>query len=182
MRCEQHIVLLACTRTVAWTVTIAALLLTVLHFDTLPNTLPISYCADCRVPKTWLLALTKPLINLASLLLCEVLYAGVRRIGYLEHTALFAVALLVSATGKAVLELPLAEHATTPGAMLSTVGTFLDLTGFGSALLLGIRWFRRGQLRRLSWSKTESTLGLLLLGASILLDTLPVLTSRRGVL
>jgi len=173
---HDHPRTLRLARLVAWSVTLAGLLLVTMRYGALPERLPLTRWTTA--PKSWLIALRVPGIHLLSVALIEVLSPGVRRLAGFTRGQLFTAILLLTASFKAVmtnsaLALLPAEYPalTVPTLVVAEAGVL-------AALFVGRDLLRGGQLRRLAWTKTESALALSL-GVLLLALELPIFAARR---
>lgn len=163
-------------RLVAWSVTLAGVVLLILRYGELPERLPLTRWTT--VPKSWPIALRVPGIHLLSVALIEVLSPGVRRLATFTRGQLFTATLLLTASFKAVMTnlevllLP-ADYPT-----LTVLTLVVATMGLLAAAFVGRDLLRRGQLRGLARTKTESALALGLGGLLLVLE-LPIFVARR---
>jgi energy-converting hydrogenase Eha subunit A len=169
----EHTLILRVARLVAWVAAIASLVQVCLHYDQLPEQLPLTRWRSA--PKSWLIALRAPVINLLSLGLVEVLTTSLRRVPGFTRGQLVTAILLLVAGRKAVtlayqlIHLPAELHA------LTIVTLAVAVSGVATAAFMTRDLLRAEQLRRLTWTKAESALTLTL-GLALAALELPLIT------
>jgi len=135
---------LVVARVVAWSIALGAIVAVMIGYDSLPDTLPVSRWTTA--PKSPLIALRVPLINLLTTGLIELLARGLFRVKRFEPTAAVVVVLLLTAAAKSaieavgILKLPASvSWSVIPLAAVLIVG--LGTAAFlGRELLLSTRW------------------------------------------
>jgi hypothetical protein len=162
---------LVVARVLAWAIALGAVAAVAIGYDSLPNTLPVTRWTTA--PKSLLIALRVPLINLFTLGLIELLSRALRRVSNLHHSAAMAIVLLLTAAAKAAIEsigiLMLPNSIDWTQAPLIAV---LAL-GLGSAAWLGRELLTPGRWRELQLTRAE-TAGVMMLVVGIAALNLPI--------
>lgn len=161
-------------RAVAWSIALCAFLAVMLWYDSLPAELPVTRWTSA--PKSPLLALRVPLINLLTIGLIEVLWRAMRRVEHFPHGAAVAGVLLLTAAAKAAIEavgiLRLPHSAS--WSLLPLAAAIL--IGLGLAVMLSAEFLRNRRWGELHLSRTETAVTYVLI-AGILALNVPVLTN-----
>ena len=98
----MHAMPLVVARVLAWALAVGAVTAVMIGYDSLPDTLPVTRWTSA--PKSPLIALRVPLINLMTIGLIELLSFGLRRVKQLNRSSAVVVVLLLTAAAKAVIE------------------------------------------------------------------------------
>ena len=162
---------LVVVRAVAWAIALGAVGAVMLAYDSLPDTLPVTRWTT--VPKSLLIALRIPLINLLTMGLIELLSPALGRAKEFHRSSSLVAVLLLTAAAKAAIEaagilrLPVSFSWT----LLPLVAVLL--VGLGTAAFLGREFLNPRQWGRLQLTRLE-TAGALALVCGIVALNLPI--------
>ncbi len=159
-------------RITAWLIVLAAVAEVMLHYDALPELLPVTRWTTA--PKSWFLALRVPLINLLSLGLVEILARPLCRSQFPATGRDVSALLMATVAAKAAIEAAgILRPLTPPDWTILPLGGVVAL-GLGLAVIRGREFFRSQNWRRLEFSRAERA-AIALLIAGIVLLNLPLL-------
>jgi hypothetical protein len=168
--------LLWTVRMAARSAAVAALLLVSLHYDSLPQALPLTL--SHTAPKSWLIALRAPAINLMAVCLVDVLSASLRRLpGFAHGAAITAILLLIAAAKSLVIAtaLLLLPRRLSWLTLATELGIISGLAAVG---YLGRELWQGQRLRSLSWTTREGAM-VVVLGSLLVALELPLLAARH---
>jgi hypothetical protein len=157
---REHTVFLRVARVVAWVAAIASFLLVCSHYDQLPEQLPLTRWSTA--PKSWLIALRAPAIDLLSLGLVEVLSISLHRVpGFTRGQLVTAILLLIAGFKTVTISFELIQlPAVQPALVAVTVAVIWS--GLALAAFMAREVLRIDRLRALTWTKAESALAVVL--------------------
>lgn len=167
----MHAMPLVVARVVAWVIALGAVVAVTIGYDSLPDTLPVTRWTTA--PKSLLVALRVPLINLMTIGLIELLSLGLRRAKQFNRSAAVVAVLFLTAAAKAVVEaigilmLPVSFSWT----LIPLVAVLF--VGLGTAAFLGREFLHPQRWRELQLTGIE-TAGVLALISGIVALNLPL--------
>ena len=162
---------LVVARVVAWAIALGAVVAVTIGYDSLPDTLPVTRWNTA--PKSPLVALRVPLINLMTIGLIELLSLGLRRAKQFNRSSAVVVVLFLTAAAKAAIEaigilmLPVSFSWT----LIPLVAVLF--VGLGTAAFLGREFLHPRRWRELQLTHVE-TAGVLALISGIVALNLPL--------
>lgn len=168
----MHAMPLVVARVVAWVIALGAVVAVTIGYDSLPDTLPVTRWT--AAPKSPLVALRVPLINVMSVGLIELLSLGLRRAKRFNRSSAVVIVLFLMAAAKAAIEavgillLPISFSWTLMPLVAVLVVGVCTAAYLGSEILHPRRW-RELQLTRIE------TAGVLALISGIVALNLPLM-------
>jgi hypothetical protein len=162
---------LVVARVLAWAIALGAVVAVTIGYDSLPDTLPVTRWTSA--PKSPLVALRVPLINLLTIGLIELLSLGLHRAKQFNRPSAVVVVLFLTAAAKAVIEavgilmLPVSFSWT----LIPLVAVLI--AGLGTAAFLGRDFLQPRRWRELQLTRIE-TAGVLALISGIVAINLPL--------
>lgn len=169
---QMHATPLVVARVVAWTIALGAVVAVAIGYDSLPDTLPVTRWTTA--PKSPLVALRVPLINVMTIGLIELLSLGLRRAKRFNRSSVVIVVLFLTGAAKAAIEamgilmLPISFSWT----LMPLVAVLV--VGLGTAAYLGREFLHPGRWRELQLTRME-TAGVLALIWAIVTLNLPLM-------
>jgi hypothetical protein len=156
----------------AWMVALGAVGAVIIGYDTLPDEIPVTRWSVA--PKSLLIVLRVPLINLITIGLIEVLSGALHRAKQFNHADAVMAVLLLTAAAKAGIEAGgiLASNMPPFWTLISLVAVLL--VGLGTAAFLSREFLQPERWRQLQMTRLE-TIGVVVLVAGFLALNLPVL-------
>ena len=140
-------------------------------YDSLPDFLPVTRWTEA--PKSRLLALRIPLINVLSVGLIELLTRGLRRAGPAQRADAVAIGLLLTAAAKAGIEATGILLLPTPFAWTLAPLAAVLMIGLGTSSWLGRQWLHAGEWRRATLTGPESLIAAALVAGIVALQLIP---------
>jgi len=174
----MHATPLVVARVVAWAIALGAVVAVAISYDSLPDTLLVTRWNSA--PKSPLVALRVPLINLMTIGLIELLSLGLRRAKQFNRSSAVVVVLLLTAAAKAAIEatsilmLPVSFSWT----VIALVAVLF--VGLGTAAFLGRELLRPRRWRELQLTRFETAWALAIICGIAALNVPVVLGWSRG--
>lgn len=174
----MHATPLVVARVVAWAIALGAVVAVAISYDSLPDTLLVTRWTSA--PKSPLVALRVPLINLMTIGLIELLSLGLRRAKQFNRSSAVVVVLLLTAAAKAAIEatsilmLPVSFSWT----VIALVAVLF--VGLGTAAFLGRELLRPRRWRELQFTRFETAWALAIICGIAALNVPVVLGWSRG--
>jgi hypothetical protein len=159
---------LVVARVVAWSIALGAIAAVLIGYNSLPDTIPVSRWTTA--PKSPLIALRVPLINLLTTGLLEVLARGIRRAKKFDHSTAIVVVLFLTAAAKSAIEavgilrLPASDT-------WSVVALVAVLTGgLGTAAFLGRELLSSTRWKEMRLTRLETACAVALIAGIVVLN------------
>lgn len=159
-------------RIVAWILAVGAVGAVAISYDSLPDELPVTRWTSA--PKSLLLALRVPLINLLTVGLVELLSPGLHRVKNFHHADGLVSILLLTAAAKAVIEATGILLLPKPFSWTMLPLAVVLAVGLGTAAFLGRDLLESQRWKEMKMTRAETFAAATFVSAIVLLN-LPLL-------
>lgn len=162
---------LICAQIITWAVALGAVGAVAVAYDSLPDVLPVTRWINA--PKSPLLAVRIPLINVLSVGLIELLTRGLHRSGPAQRADAVAIVLLLTAAAKACIEATGILLLPTPFSWTLAPLSAVLMIGLGTSIWLGRQWLHAGEWRQATLTGPESLIAAALVAGIVALQLIP---------